>query len=301
MHLFYITKISYCNYEILWLIDRYMISGHTGIKCTKFFTALVVIGSLVNVQNMIIILKHPNRVHFLTSLIPDVSKSKLLSRLPFLLVNTWIWLQTWAYVWVFALHLYAYINCLVWTFQELKYLYKNTNNKKVHKAISFWNILLHWTFSIHSKICKTKDGIRDPKVFTRLLRSLHVLHRFWQYTHQGWFCPSHKAIAISVGTLASYGVIKLHGPRSVVMGCMAIFSLLYLWTLLRKFGKLYEVSARTLRNWKHDPKTSRWMKRYINSVPVFRIDIGSFYFVTRTTVFLALWTVLNNTITLLFL
>ncbi len=130
---------------------------------------------------------------------------------------------------------------------------------------------------------------------------MHVLHRLWQHSHQNWFCPSHKFVAISVGTLASYGVIKLHGPRSMVMGCMTALSLMYLWTLFKKFGQLYELSEQVRDNWMNSSSSTKWMKRYIRSVPIFRVDVGTFYFVKKTTVVAIMYTVLNNTVTLLFL
>ncbi|CAL8073158.1 unnamed protein product [Orchesella dallaii] len=179
-----------------------------------------------------------------------------------------------AHVWTYIFHVYAYISCLVFIVREL-----DPNVKKP----------------------RTRDIFRQPKVFTKTIRSLHMLHRLWQHAHQSWFCPSHKAVTISIGTLASYGVIKLRGPRSLVMGCMATLSLLYLWTLFRKFGQLHELSDQMLENWKHSTSTTKWMRKFVHSVPVLRVDIGSFYHVEKTTVITVLWTVLNNTITLLFL
>lgn len=148
---------------------------------------------------------------------------------------------------------------------------------------------------------KTIGDFRSPKVFSSTVRSLQVLHRLWQHSHQAWFCPSHKFVAISVGTLSSYGVIKLSGPRSIVMGFTAALSLLYLSTLFYKFGKLHELSGQVLENWRHSPTSTRWMRKYVRSVPTFKVDIGSFYYVQKTTVIMVMWTVLNNTVNLLLL
>lgn len=148
---------------------------------------------------------------------------------------------------------------------------------------------------------KTSHDLRRQQTFTRTLRAMHVLHRWWQQGHQTWFCPSHKYVTMFVATLASYGVIKLKGPRSMVMGIMAIFAMLYLWTLLRKFARLLEISEDMQRNWLYQHNTSKWLKMYLRSVPAFRIDIGNFYFVKKTTIVSALWTVINNTISLLLL
>lgn len=160
----------------------------------------------------------------------------------------------------------------------------------------------HVLFSISSlKVIspETYWRLRTPIIFTRTLRSLHVLHRLWQQGHQTWFCPSHKFVTISVGTLATYGFIKLSGPRSLVMGVMSMFALLYLWTLLRKFSQLVQISEDVTRNWIHSANCSRWLKRYLRSIPPFRVDMGNFYYVRKTTVVLTLYVVLDNTVNLL--
>lgn len=128
-----------------------------------------------------------------------------------------------------------------------------------------------------------------------------MLHRIWQINFQHWFCPTHKAAAVCIATSALYGVIKLSGPRSVVMGFVAVLALLYLSTLFYKFGKFNEIFGKTLENWKNSTDTTKYMKKFIKSVPVLSIQIGEFYSIKRTTVIMVMYTVLNNTITLFFL
>ncbi|CAL8073162.1 unnamed protein product [Orchesella dallaii] len=252
----------------------YILPGERGPRCIKFCTAFLTIGILVNLQNIVIIMKKPDRLHFLTSLIANSLKPTFLLRLPFLLTQVWIWISTWSHVLGFCFHIYAYISCLVFIVREMD-LYVNNP--------------------------RTNDSLRNPKIIMKNLRTFQMLHRLWQTVFQDLFCPYNKALAISVGTLASYGVIKLSGPRSLVMGCMATLSLLYLWTMYRKFGQLHELSGQMLEKWKHAPTSTKLMRKFVQSVPILRIDIGSFYFVHKTTVATVLDTVLNNTITLLFL
>jgi len=126
-----------------------------------------------------------------------------------------------------------------------------------------------------------------------------MLHRLWQVVFQNWFCPMQKAVAIAVGSLALYGVIKLSGPRSLVMGCMATLALLYLWTIYRKFGQLHCMTEKLIDNWKNAPSSTKRIRKFVESVPALRIDIASFYYVNKTTVATVLETVLDNTITLL--
>lgn len=99
---------------------RYGLQGESGPRCIKFFSAVLVIGGLVNLQNMIIIAKKPDRLHFLTSVLADPKNKPLWLRLPLLFLQGWIWMSTWAHVWAFCFHFYAYIACMVWTLQELE-------------------------------------------------------------------------------------------------------------------------------------------------------------------------------------
>lgn len=144
-------------------------------------------------------------------------------------------------------------------------------------------------------------NLRHPKTFTMEIRNLQLLHRLWQHAHEGWFCPSHKFVAVCVATLGSYGVIKLTGPARNSMGGMATITLIYIWTLFSKFGQLNDISRDMLWNWKKHTKSTKWMRKFVSSVPIFRVHVGSFYPVERMTVFTALLTVLNNTITILLL
>lgn len=155
--------------------------------------------------------------------------------------------------------------------------------------------------SIYVKNPRTCKHLRQSKTCAATLRSLQNLHRLWQLNFQYWFCPSHKAATICIATSALYGVVKLSGPRSIVMGFVAALCLLYLSTLFYKFGKFNDVIQKTLENWKNSTKTSKYMKKFIKSVPVLSINVGNFYHVKKTTVIMVLYTVLNNTITLFLL
>lgn len=155
--------------------------------------------------------------------------------------------------------------------------------------------------SISVKSPRTWNQLRETKVCIATLRSLQNLHRLWQLNFQNWFCPSHKAVTISIATSALYGVVKLSGPRSIVMGFVAALCLMYLSTLFYKFGMFNDVVESTLENRKNSTKTSKYMKKFIKSVPVLCINIGNFYRVKKTTVIMVLYTVLNNTITLFLL
>ncbi|CAL8073160.1 unnamed protein product [Orchesella dallaii] len=75
---------------------RYILPGERGPKCIKFFSAVLTIGMLVTLQNFLINIKKPDTLHFLTSLLPKPSKTPFIIRMPFLVTQAWIWINTWA-------------------------------------------------------------------------------------------------------------------------------------------------------------------------------------------------------------
>lgn len=80
---------------VLIILARFLLPGDKGAKCMKFFTAVLLIGTLVTVQNCVIIMKKPFENHLLTSLLKDPKKTPILIRFPFIAGNFWIWTNTW--------------------------------------------------------------------------------------------------------------------------------------------------------------------------------------------------------------
>lgn len=211
----------------------------------------------------------------LTSLLGENPKGyPFLIRLPFYLVQLQIWFYLWGNLWLYCFHWFTYISCSLFLVKEL---------------------------DIRVKFPRTFDRIRQPKAVIKCLRSLQVLHRFWEISFQHWLCPAHKAVVCNVATLALYGVVKLSGPRAVIMGMVTVISVLYLSTLFYKFGQMHEKSDKLIKNWRTSENGSKYVRKVMRSVPGFGIKIGSFYCVHRTTVINVLWNVLNNTITLFFI
>lgn len=82
------------------------------------------------------------------------------------------------------------------------------------------------------------------------------------------------------------------------MGLALLFSVLYLASLYRKLGLLYESSVKLRRDILDAPDTSKWLRKWIKGMRDFRVDVGYFYFVNKTTVVTVLYTVLNGAITI---
>ncbi|CAL8073164.1 unnamed protein product [Orchesella dallaii] len=149
------------------------------------------------------------------------------------------------------------------------------------------------------KLPRTYGTIRNAKQFVKEINSFRILHNVFQHTYRMWFQPSQKANTMAISSLAIYGVIKLEGRQARIMGFAATFSILYLASLYRKLGLLYETSMKLRQEWQTSPSSSKWMRKFIHSIPDFRVDVADFYFIRKTTVVNVIYTVLNGTITLL--
>ena len=146
---------------------------------------------------------------------------------------------------------------------------------------------------------QTLKSFRDPRVFANVLRSLQVLHKFWQIWNETFLIPYTKLAAVIVAVAGTYGMIRLDLSRSRAMAGSAAFCLLYLYTLYHRYGILNELSEETLRKWKTSSKTPKHVKKTFDSIPEFKIWVGNYYYVSKTTVLSIMETVIDNTITLL--
>ncbi|CAL8073172.1 unnamed protein product [Orchesella dallaii] len=121
----------------------------------------------------------------------------------------------------------------------------------------------------------------------------------FHFCFQYYFLPMHKSIAIGIATCAVYGVIRLTGPRAVIMGFVALLSLTYLSILFRRMGLMFEESFNIKRIWLNSPSTGKYARKVLQAQPELRIDVGNFYYVERSTVLTLLLVVFNFTVNLL--
>lgn len=155
-------------------------------------------------------------------------------------------------------------------------------------------------FSPQYKNLHTAESLREKTKFVKTLNAFRVLHNsLYKYAYRGWYEPMQKGNAMSVAILALYGVIKLEGRQARIMGFAATFSITYLAFLYRKLGLMYDASVKLRRAWLHAPQTPKWMRKWIKAVPDFRVDVGNFYFVQKTTVVNVLDCIFTTTISFL--
>lgn len=139
----------------------------------------------------------------------------------------------------------------------------------------------------------------------KLLKLYQVLHRLFHHCFQGYFLPTHKAQVMCIATCATFGVVRMTGPRVIVMGFVALISILYMSTIFRKMGLLYEESTQLKQMWLSRTRgmdrsqNSKYMRRLVQSQQEFRIDVGTYYFVKRSTVVTLIHSIIIFTVNLL--
>lgn len=104
---------------------------------------------------------------------------------------------------------------------------------------------------------------------------------------------------MSIAIFALFGVVRLEGRQSRIMGFAAMFCILYLASLYRKLGLIFDASVRLRDAWLNSPGSTLWMRKFIRSVRDFRLDVGIFYYIHRTTVVSVVYTILNGWVTVL--
>lgn len=140
---------------------------------------------------------------------------------------------------------------------------------------------------------------RDTRHFLINFNALRVLHTVFKDTYRLWFQPTQKGNTMCIAVLALFGVVRLEGRQSRIMGLAATFSILYLASLYRKLGLVFDASVKLRDAWLYSPASSVWMRKFIKSVRDFRVDVANFYFIHRTTVVSVLYTILNGWVTVL--
>lgn len=130
------------------------------------------------------------------------------------------------------------------------------------------------------------------------MNSFRVLHTIFRDTYRTWVHPGQKNVTMTISTLAIYGVITLGGRQGRIMGFTATFTLLYLVSLYKKLGLLYDYSSQLEKASMYHFR-SKWMRKYLRGIQVFRVDVGEYYFVDQMSVLVILDTIINGTITLL--
>lgn len=131
----------------------------------------------------------------------------------------------------------------------------------------------------------------------RTYRELQTLHCACNSYFQSFFFPVHKYIVINIAIIGIYGSIKISGPRALIMAVGAGISLCYLSMIFRRLGKLYMTSHEVLHLWRGEK--GRYIRRFIKSSQPIRVEIGNYYYVTKTTVIVIYYTVFNFTTNML--
>ncbi|CAL8073176.1 unnamed protein product [Orchesella dallaii] len=65
------------------------------VRCNKFITAAFIVGNLVNLENLLLLFKKPERPQFLTSLLIQPGYT-IVHRIPLMILQIWVWLHLWA-------------------------------------------------------------------------------------------------------------------------------------------------------------------------------------------------------------
>jgi len=138
---------------------------------------------------------------------------------------------------------------------------------------------------------RTVHRLRQRSTTISVYRALQTLQIGFNFCFKSWMFPSHKFVLLNAAVLGTYGAIKLHGPRGIIMGVTAIMALLYLSIMFKNLGNLHERSEKTLNSWKYD--TNKIMRRFLRSSPTIHAEVGYFYGVKRTTVVVIWGTVFN--------
>ncbi|CAL8070333.1 unnamed protein product [Orchesella dallaii] len=247
---------------------KYLLPGQKGAKCRKFFIVMLIVGTLITIQNLMIVLLKPKELHLMTSMVDTKGKSVFKSGpgiILFLLQGN---------IWTYCFHWVAYTAGCLYLLKEL---------------------------DIKVKQPRTRSQLRNSETSLKILRSMQVLHRYWEDSFQYFLCPAQKATICTICTLGLYGLVKLTGPRSIIMGCVALLAMLYIITMFYKFGLVHEFSGITLENWSHSPSSTKWMRKVLKSIPSLGVYIGNFYIMEKTSIAVVLDKILNSTITLFFL
>lgn len=133
----------------------------------------------------------------------------------------------------------------------------------------------------------------------RKFNEFRVLRGIFKDVFRMWFQPTHKGNALAISVLALFGVVRLHGRQRRIMVMVAALAISYLSLFYRKLGLIFDSSVKLKAAWLKSSNCSLWTRKYIKSVRDFRVDVGPFYFVDRTTVITVLYTILNGWITVL--
>lgn len=92
----------------------------SNVKVNKFMTAILIVGHLVNLENIILLFLHPHKPQFLTSVLVDPLSKPIYERLPFIILQIWVWLNTWANIYFYAFHIHVYTRCGLSLLREIK-------------------------------------------------------------------------------------------------------------------------------------------------------------------------------------
>ncbi|CAL8070335.1 unnamed protein product [Orchesella dallaii] len=76
---------------------KYLLPGQKGANCRTYFNVFIIVGTLITIQNLLIILLKPKKLHFLTSMLEAEGRRVYYSApgVILLLLQVWIWFTTW--------------------------------------------------------------------------------------------------------------------------------------------------------------------------------------------------------------
>ncbi|CAG7817439.1 unnamed protein product [Allacma fusca] len=232
------------------------------------FKVFYALGCLINFQNAILLMVSPHKTFFLSSLMPEPRKLGLTIRLLFLMLHSFIWLNFWSQILFYGHILYSYAFPGIFILGELR----------------------------RAPSTRTIQDLRRPDIFIKMYRTFQVEQMFFNYCLQNLFFPGHKVLMGGLAVLSTYGAIKVHSPRAILMGFAAFTSLLYLSILFRRLGRFFEVSSEVLHSWQGQ---THYMRAFLRSCKPLSVNIGNYYIAKKTTV-LCMWgIIINMTINLL--
>ncbi len=92
------------------------------VKCNRFVLVLFTGCGLIYLQNLLLMMKKPERPHFLTSLLSLENQHNWPLKLPLVIIQNWVWYNCYTQIlfYVFTIHVYACAG--IELMNELKYV-----------------------------------------------------------------------------------------------------------------------------------------------------------------------------------
>lgn len=178
---------------------------------------------------------------------------------------------------------------------------RNQVSRTIH-FIQHFGVFLKILF-IYFISLETRPKLDEMEGNMKILQKFRVLHRMFQYSFQSYLLPVQYGVAACAAICGTFGVLRMTGPRAIVMGVVAIFAISYLYSVFRGMGLLYEESFALKTLWlklsREKSSRAKYFRKEIQAKQEFRIEVGSFFFIKRSTIMTLVNGIVNFTANLL--